>query len=71
MAESSMPMISTSVRYIADLIKMIAGNKKRTVFSDPTIMQEVFKEIKEGNNEYQQILAQKTFEKNHPAKDEK
>ena len=34
MADSSMPMISTSVRYINDLIKMMIANKKRNVFSD-------------------------------------
>ncbi len=49
MAESSMPMIGTSVRYIGDLIKMMVGNKKRAVFEDSAVMQEVMKELKEGN----------------------
>lgn len=48
MADSSMPMISTSVRYIGDLIKMMVMNKKRNVFTEQSIMQEVFKEIKDG-----------------------
>jgi len=32
MADSSMPMISTSVRYMGDMIKMMVQNKKRIVF---------------------------------------
>ena len=32
MADSTMPMISTSVRYMGDMIKMMVQNKKRTVF---------------------------------------
>ena len=34
MSESSMPMISTSVRYMNDLVKMMVNNKKRNVFSE-------------------------------------
>jgi ABC-type Zn uptake system ZnuABC Zn-binding protein ZnuA len=52
MTESPMPMISTSVRYMGDLIKLMVGNKKRTVFSETTVMQEVMKELKEGSKDY-------------------
>ena len=44
-----MPMISTGVRYMGDLIKMMVGNKKRAVFEDNQIMLEVMKEVKEGS----------------------
>jgi hypothetical protein len=56
MADTSMPMNSTSVRYMGDLIKMMVGNKKRTVFSDPSIMQEVFREIKDGQAYQDQLF---------------
>ena len=52
-------MISTSVRYMGDLIKLMVGNKKRTVFSETTVMQEVMKELKEGAKDYQKELAAK------------
>ena len=52
MAESTTPMIGTSVRYMGDMIRMMAQNKKRSVFADPGIMQEVFKEIKEASRYY-------------------
>ena len=59
MVDSSMPMISTSVRYINDLIKMMANNKKRNVFDESTIMQEVFHELKEAQA-YQDMLFERS-----------
>lgn len=61
MADSSMPMISTSVRYMNDLVKMMVANKKRNVFADQSVMQEVFREIKEGNA-YSDQLVQRQVE---------
>lgn len=49
MTESTMPMICTSVHYMGDLIKLMVNNKKRSVFSEQTVMQDVFKELKEGH----------------------
>lgn len=49
MNESKMPMICTSVHYMSDLIKLMVNNKKRDVFSEQSVMRDVFKELKEGN----------------------
>ena len=62
LVDSSMPMISTGVRYMGDLIKMMVSNKKRAVFEDKTIMQEVMKEVKEGGVMFQKELAAKVLE---------
>ena len=50
MADSTMPMISTSVRYMGDMIKMLVQNKKRTVFQENphNMMHELFAELKNG-----------------------
>ena len=57
-----MPMISTGVRYMGDLIKMMVGNKKRAVFEDTSVMQEVMREVKEGAVTFQKELAAKAYE---------
>ena len=62
LVDSTMPMISTGVRYMGDLIKMMVGNKKRAVFEDTHIMQEVMKEVKEGSLQFQKELAAKAYE---------
>lgn len=63
MADSSMPMISTSVRYMGDMIKMMVQNKKRTVFQDnpPMMMHEIFAELRSGQ-EYTNNLVAKILE---------
>ena len=62
LTESPMPMISTGVRYMGDLIKMMVGNKKRAVFEDTSVMQEVMREVKEGAVTFQKELAAKAYE---------
>ena len=48
MVDSSMPMISTSVRYISDLIKMMVNNKKRNVFEEQSVTLDVLDALREA-----------------------
>jgi len=61
MVDSSMPMISTSVRYISDLIKMMVNNKKRNVFEEQSVALEVLDALREAQN-YQEGLFERQRE---------
>ena len=58
MVDSSMPMISTSVRYISDLIKMMINNKKRNVFEEQTVALDVLDSLREA-----QLYQEELFER--------
>lgn len=61
MVDSSMPMISTSVRYISDLIKMMVNNKKRNVFEEQSVTLDVFEALREAQG-YQEVLFERQRE---------
>lgn len=61
MSENNMRYIGASVKYVGELLKMFAFNKKRIAFEDPSLMQDIFKELKDGQN-YQEQLFQRRME---------